>query len=107
MNDKLLKNINYYGVRTELRKLNEEVFELQEAILYREQPNDIARPIRDFNARLNGKQSPDIEHIAEEIADVQVLLNQFKLYYGISDEELQEYCNSMDYEFFEDGTILN
>ncbi|MGN1044023.1 MAG: hypothetical protein ACI4PR_04405 [Acutalibacteraceae bacterium] len=31
----------------------------------------------------------------------------YEFFYGISDEELQEYCNSMDYEFFEDGTILN
>ena len=31
----------------------------------------------------------------------------YEFFYGISDEELQEYCNSMDYKFFDDGTILN
>ena len=31
----------------------------------------------------------------------------YEFFYGISDEELQEYCNCMNYEFFEDGTILN
>lgn len=33
MNEKLLKNINHYGVDTELRKLNEECYELIEAII--------------------------------------------------------------------------
>ena len=30
----------------------------------------------------------------------------YEFFYGISDEELEEYCNAMGYEFFEDGTIL-
>lgn len=75
MNEKLLKNINHYGLRTELRKLNEECYELIEAI----------REYEAVYSKHNYKQ-----YIIEEIADVQVLLNQFKLYYGIADREVKE-----------------
>ena len=75
MNEKLLKNINHYGVKIELRKLNEECFELIEAI----------RDYEEVYSKHNYKQ-----YIIGEIADVMVLLNQFKLYYGISDEEVKE-----------------
>ena len=76
-----------------MKYFQSEVFELNEAILYREHPNDIARPFMDFTAKINNKTSPNIEHIAEEIADVQVMLNQFRLYYRITDEEVKEIMN--------------
>lgn len=80
MNEKLLKNINHYGVDTEKRKLNEECYELIEAITeYRYVEIYKGSPAEKYHK----------EHIIEEIADVQVLLNQFKLYYGISDEEVK------------------
>ena len=82
MNEKLLKNINHYGVNHQQRKLQEEVFELQEAITNRELHWNYDTEIQDIK--------PYNEHLIEEIADVQVLLNQFKLYYGISDEEVKE-----------------
>ena len=75
MNEKLLKNINFYGLKTELRKLNEECYELIEAI----------REYEEVYSKHNYKQ-----YIIGEIADVQVLLNQFKLYYGIADREVKE-----------------
>ena len=90
MEEKLLKIINNYGIANQLRKFNEESFELQEAILYREHPTDIGRPLRDMSARLNNKVSPDIEHITEEIADVMVMLKQFQYYYEIEDKEIEE-----------------
>lgn len=31
----------------------------------------------------------------------------YEFFYDISDEELEDFCNGMEYEFFEDGTILN
>lgn len=63
--NKPLTIINHYGVNNQQRKFNEEVFELQEAITMYE-----LNPV-------------DLKHIAEEIADCEVLLSQFKEYYNI------------------------
>ena len=63
--NRLLKIINHYGINNQQRKLNEEVFELQEAITTYEINKD------------------DKQHLAEEIADCEVLLAQFKAYYEI------------------------
>jgi len=69
MEEKLLKIINHYGVIQQLKYFQSEVFELNEAIVRHDEegyPNDIST-----------------EHIAEEIADVEVMLLQFKEYYHI------------------------
>ena len=78
--EKLLKIINTYGVNNQQRKLAEEVFELNEAIITAE-----------YNRYVGIVRKPCdscIEHIAEEIADVMVMLEQFKIYYGISSEDI-------------------
>lgn len=93
MREKLLKIIEHFGVIHQLKYFQSEIFELNEAILYREHPNDIARPFIDFNAKINNKTSPNIEHIAEEIADCYVMLEQFKFYYGIEDMDVKEIMN--------------
>ena len=75
-----LKIINHYGINNQQRKLAEEVFELQEAI----------------TIERNGKTSDycdDIEHITEELADVIVILEQFKRYYNIPDDEIENIKN--------------
>lgn len=79
MEGNLLRIINHYGVNNQQRKLNEEVFELQEAII--ECEND------EYNYYEEVENSHK-KHIAEEIADVMVLLEQFKNYYDISSEEI-------------------
>lgn len=71
MEDKLIKIINNYGVANQVKKFNEECFELEEAIIQYENTDTINK-----------------KHIAEEIADVMVMLEQFKNYYGISSEEI-------------------
>lgn len=76
MEEKLLKIINTYGVIPQLKYFQSEIFELNEAIIGYE--NDY----EGFNL------GNDTNHIAEEIADVMVMLEQFKLYYGISSEEV-------------------
>jgi len=74
MKTKLLQIINHYGIKHQQRKLAEEVFELQEAITICEE---------------SGINSDNfIEHIAEELTDVIVLVSQIKEYYGISDAQL-------------------
>ena len=82
MKDDLLKIISFYGVLPQLKHFNSEVFELNEAIINAE------------NNRLIGiSRKPSelaIEHIAEEIADCYVMLNQFQLYYGIENKQIEE-----------------
>ena len=82
MKEDLLKIIMHYGVNAQQRQLAEEVFELQEAITTHE--------VKKFSS--SGIPITEIvetrEHIAEEIADVMVLLNQFKAYYDIPNETI-------------------
>lgn len=75
MKENLLKIINYYGVNNQQRKLAEEVFELQEAITIFD---------NDYET-LNIEN--EINHIAEEIADVLNLIEQFMYYYDIDFNE--------------------
>lgn len=65
MKDNLLTIIKHYGVNNQQRKFNEEVFELQEAITTYELKKDSK------------------EHIAEEIADCENMLEEFRKYYEI------------------------
>ena len=80
--EKLLKIINNYGVDIQQRKLAEEVWELQEAITTHELKKSVEYEIP--LAEVIGTK----ENIAEELADVMVLIEQFKLYYGITAEEI-------------------
>lgn len=84
MEQKLLDIINHHGVNTQQRKLAEEVFELQEII------SDFEFSKENFPRQHKKCESQFKEHIAEEIADVMVLLEQFKLYYGITSEEITD-----------------
>ena len=72
MKEDLLKIINHYGVSKQLKKLSEEIFELQEAILL----------------DLNDQQSYD--NILEEYADVQVVLSQIEEYFELDQNKLVE-----------------
>ena len=78
LKEDLLKIINHYGVNAQQRQLAEEVFELQEAII--EYENSGCYDEEDSVEFIN--------HIAEEIADVMIMLNQFKAYYGIPNETI-------------------
>jgi NTP pyrophosphatase (non-canonical NTP hydrolase) len=73
MKDKLLQIINRYGIEHQQRKLEEEVFELQEAITKYEYV--------DFT---------ELEDITQELADVQVMLKQFQYFYAITDEKIEK-----------------
>lgn len=80
MKEKLLKIISFYRVIPQLKYFQSEVFELNEAIISAEH-NRCVGITRDVSPIC-------IEHIAEEIADVVVMLKQFQYYYGITDEEI-------------------
>lgn len=80
MEEKLLQIIQRYGINHQLRKFNEEAFELEEAIIKAE-----------CNRLIGISRNPSelaIDHIAEELADVMVLLSQFKEYYDIKPFEI-------------------
>lgn len=76
MKEQLKEIINHYGVMKQLKYFQSEVFELNEAII-----NAEYLPFQD---------KKDINHIAEEIADVEVMLNQFKEYYHIDGNDIME-----------------
>lgn len=71
MKEDLLKIVNNYGLKNQLKYIHSEYFELDEAIL-----NYITR-------------DEDREHIAEELSDCFVMLKQFQYYYGIEDKDIE------------------
>lgn len=68
---KFLDIIEYFGINAQQRKLQEEIFELQETII----------------------KNDSLDNIKEELADCFVVLNQIKEYYNIQDEELRKVMN--------------
>lgn len=82
MEKDLLKIIEHFGVNNQQRKLQEEVFELQEVITQKEYPA-LAR-----NKKPNELESLEKERITEEIADIEVILLQIKEFYRIDGNEI-------------------
>ena len=74
MKNKILYIINHYGIKHQLKKFNEESYELIEAI------NDYENSI--LNKKVN------YEHIEEEFADVLVTLYQFKEFYNLDETKI-------------------
>ena len=70
MENEFYRIIDHFGVENQQRKLQEEVFELQQEITIYQQ---------------GGNQRT--KEIAEELVDVMVLLKQFYYYYACSDWE--------------------
>ena len=66
----------------QLKYFQTEVFELNEAIINAENNRLIGIVRKPCETCIN--------HIAEEIADVIVMLAQFKEYYGITDEQIED-----------------
>lgn len=85
MNNKLFKIFSHFRYRNQLRKFNEECYELIEAINDYEEQKAVCM---EFCSELHCDKEK--ECIKEEIADVQVLLNQFKEVYKIYDDEIVE-----------------
>lgn len=84
MKNNYLEIIEHYGVNNQRRKLMEEVYELEEALINANLKESIeyAIPLTEIiGAR---------EHIAEEIADVLVLIRQFQYYYDLSTMEIEK-----------------
>lgn len=84
MKEDLLKIIKHYGVNAQQRQLAEEVFELQEAITTHELKNSVSYEIP-LTELIDTR-----EHIAEEIADVMIMLGQFVYYYDINERNINK-----------------
>jgi hypothetical protein len=82
MKEDLLKIIKHYGVNNQQRKLEEEIFELQEAITQKEYPA-LAKDKKPEQLKEIEKQ-----HLEEEYADVCVILEQFKAYYNLDNKKI-------------------
>lgn len=79
MDRDLLNIINYYGIKNQLKYIHSEYFELDEAILEYEKASEwTISMVENWN-----------RHIAEEIADIMVMLKQFQYYYDISDTQIE------------------
>lgn len=84
LEDKALKIIETYSPRKQVKYMFTELSELQEAIT----DYEYVEAYKGSPAELMHK-----EHIIEEIADVQLMLNQFKEYYDVSDAYIYEIMN--------------
>ena len=82
MKEDLLKIINKYGINNQQRKLQEEIFELQEAIIQKEYPA-LAKDNKPEQLKEIEKQ-----HLEEEYADCMVVLEQFKAYYNLDNDKI-------------------
>ena len=76
--DKLLQIINHYGISNQLKKLNEEIYEFQEAIMQYE------------FYKYGGDIDKLKKHIIEEYGDVLNVLEQFKIALNLEDELINE-----------------
>lgn len=84
MKNKALQIAEHYGISNQLKKLSEEVFELQEAVTIHELKKSVEYEIP--KTEIKGSR----EHIIEELGDARFMLLQFQCWYGITDEEIEE-----------------
>ena len=84
MEKDLLKIIEHFGVKNQQRKLQEEVFELQEAITTHELKKSVEYEIP--LTEIIGTK----EHIIEEIADITVILKEVQYIYKINREDIRK-----------------
>lgn len=82
MRNNLLQIIQHYKINNQQRKFVEECYELIEAIIQREYQTKDKKPYELIEF--------EKAHIIEEIADIEVMLDQFKAYYDIGQEEVNK-----------------
>ena len=85
MEEKLKQIIEHYEIEHQLKYIHSEYFELDEAILDYENSGWY---FSDESCRNIEREY--INHIAEELADVEMMLDQFKVYYDINQEKINE-----------------
>ena len=86
LNEKLKSIIEYYGYRNQLKKFNEESFEVIEAVMDLEE--QILTCCECGCSECHTKH--ERKHLEEEIADALVLLNQFIYYYDLNENNIMD-----------------
>ena len=86
MDKDLLKIIQNYGTRNQLKKLSEELYEFQESVFEYIAQKEACENIGCSRIHVD----KCIEHMTEEMADCFVLLMQFKEYYHIDGNEIMK-----------------
>ena len=84
MKSKVLKIINNYGVISQLKYIQTEMFEFIEAIMILEHYEEFAND-QDYQTTLKQQKA----HIEEEYADLTMMLEQFKEYYYLDEDNIQ------------------
>lgn len=86
LNEKLKSIIEYYGYRNQLKKFNEESFEVIEAVMDLEE--QIVTCCECGCSECHTKHERG--RLEEEIADALVLLNQFIYYYDLNENNIMD-----------------
>ena len=86
MDKDLLKIIENYGTRNQLKKLSEELYEFQEAVLSYNLLKTISEDVKDEVLEKNTEYI--YKCVLEEYADLCVLLSQFELYFDLNEDEV-------------------
>lgn len=81
LNENLMSIINFYGAINQLKKLSEEVFEFQQAVI--EYDDEECKFYENIGSTLK-------EHVEEEYADCMVLMEQFKNYYKLDKNRISK-----------------
>ena len=92
MTEKDLETIcQHYGIRKQIKKLSEEVFELQEAVIDADQEWRISTddPFVNISKPTIQHIAKNLDHVAEELADVMVLWEQIRLHYEVPIQVVQ------------------
>lgn len=84
--DKLTRIINTYGASAQIDQCIEEMSELTKALIKFKRFNGIGQPLRE-----EAEEEVLINSIAEEIADVQITIDELALGFGISDDIQDNY----------------
>ena len=87
MEEELKQIINHYGIMPQLKYIHSEYFELDESILNYEHEETLYIE-EGYGSDYHLEKSKN--HIAEELADIQVMLEQFRLYYDIPSMQITE-----------------
>ena len=78
--DKLTRIINTYGASAQIDQCIEEMSELAKALIKFKRFSGIGQPLRE-----EVEEEPLINNIAEEIADVQITIDELALGFGVAD----------------------
>lgn len=100
MKKDMLKIMNYYGIKKQLKYFQSEIYELNEAVIQHEEhkrnPIDVfLNAMEPVIATLNKRKAVNsTDAIRDEIADVMVMLKQIQYHYGIDDIDVTNIMKS-------------